>query len=134
MVPMVGRCAEGIGIDSVMIGSVVQTSTGGVFAMVGSVTQLDGLSQGMEGGRFSFRPEPSVGALGEPPSGAPMLLIHVTTPTSVTLSWAAGVVGFVLQESESLVHGAWRDLPSGGLNPVSLAVTSSPRFYRLIRR
>jgi len=61
----------------------------------------------------------------------PVLTIAPTAPGSVALTWAPATQGFVLQIANEL--GAWTNSPSGGTNPVTVAVSSGTAFFRLGR-
>lgn len=121
--------AQNYAIDWFTIDGGGGTSTNGGFAATGTIGQSDaaklsGGSFGIQGGFWSI-----IAAIQTP--GAPMLSI-VRSGASVTVSWDAGVTGFVLEEAASLsTPTAWQ--PVAGAPNNSITVTPSPgnRFYRL---
>jgi hypothetical protein len=80
------------------------TSTGGVFAVTGSIGQPDANSQPMTGGDFSLTGGfSSVFALQTP--GAPLLSVE-RQGGAVRIFWPLSATGFVLDQSPT-VTGAW---------------------------
>jgi hypothetical protein len=53
--------------------------------------------------------------------------------SQVTVSWTPPTSGFALQESLNLSPVVWSNSPSGQTNPVTLPVTGSTKFVRLIK-
>ena len=112
------------------------TSTGGVYALEGTVGQPDG-SEAMQGG--SFEVQGGFWALVQlvQTPGAPLLRIANISSVSVTLAWpVAGAEGFQLQRSGSLVDPDWTTV-SGTPSVVGdeYQLTTGPviatRYYRL---
>jgi hypothetical protein len=64
---------------------------------------------------------------------APTLAIRASGPGEVTVSWAPGTAGFVLQEKAALATGDWAPSASGAANPVVLPIARPTTFYRLIK-
>jgi len=106
------------------------TSTGGVFAVSGTIGQPDA-GPTMTNGQFSvtggFWALPQVVQT----EGAPTLTVTPASPGFATLSWAPATPGFVLQETVSLVPANWTNSPSGATNPVTVPATLPTKFYRL---
>ena len=113
------------------------TSTGGVFALQGTVGQPDG-SEAMHGGGYEV--QGGYWALVQlvQTEGAPTLRIANISSVSVTLAWpVAGADGFQLQHSGSLVDPDWTTV-SGTMPSVvgdEYQLTTGPlvatRYYRL---
>ena len=83
------------------------TSTGGIFALEGTIGQPDG-SEAMQGGDFQL--QGGFWSLVElvQTDGAPRLRIANISSVAVTLAWpVAGAEGFQLQRSGSLVAPDW---------------------------
>ena len=113
------------------------TSTGGVFAISGTIGQPDANSQPMLGGNFSL-----VGgfwslfAMQTP--GVPLLTIGLTTTNSAVVSWPSPSTGFTLQQNADLNTANWVAAPQtvtdDGTN--KFIVVNPPagnRFYRLFK-
>jgi hypothetical protein len=66
---------------------------------------------------------------------APELSVVPAAPGLATISWAPTTSsGFVLQYTDTLNHANWINTPSGAGNPVTIPVTNTSRFYRLLQR
>ena len=106
------------------------TSTGGVYALTGTIGQSDA-SGSMTNGPYSvtggFWVLPSVIQA----SGSPLLSIVAAGPGQATISWSPNTPGFLLQETLSLSPANWTNSPSGATNPVIIPATPPARFYRL---
>jgi hypothetical protein len=102
------------------------TSTGGVYAVSGTIGQPD--AGAMSGGNFTlqggFWPGVIVPSTGE----APTLFIQ-WSGDSVILSWSPATPGFELEATADLAGAVWTAAPAG--NPVTIPITSPARFYRL---
>ena len=114
------------------------TSTGGVFAVNGTIGQPDGSTQPLAGGNFSLSAGFwSVFAVQTP--GAPRLTITLNPQLStVTVSWPSPSPGFVLQHNADLNTTNWMAashlVGDDGTN--RLIIVSPPvgsRFYRLFK-
>ena len=59
-------------------------------------------------------------------------LVATVSGGNLTISWPAGLTGYILQESASLTAPAWS--PVGGVvnNSVSVPIQTGNRFYRLM--
>ncbi len=101
-------------------------STGGVYALSGTIGQpdagtLSGGSYTLEGGFWPGIVVPST-------TGAPTLSIQ-HSGASVVVSWSPATPGFALEETLSLSTPLWSPSPAG--NPVSIPVAGAAKFYRL---
>jgi len=108
------------------------TSTGGVYAVSGTIGQPDAGST-MTNGQYAV-----TGGFWALPQavqteGAPTLTIAPATPGNVTISWTPPSTNWLLQESMSLSPPAWTNSPSASTNPVVVPATSPTKFYRLSR-
>jgi hypothetical protein len=106
------------------------TSTGGVFAVSGTIGQPDAGGP-MTGGNFSLTGGFWALPIAVPTLGAPTLQIVRGAPGLATISWSPATPGFVLQQSDGLTAPNWSDSPSGAANPVTVPATLPPKFYRL---
>ena len=106
------------------------TSTGGVFAVSGTIGQPDAggpLTSGNYSLTGGFWALPT--AVQTP--GMPTLTIAPASPGFARVSWVPNTPGFVLQESTSLSPPNWSDSPSSASNPVLVPATLPAKFYRL---
>jgi hypothetical protein len=107
------------------------TSTGGVYAVSGTIGQADA-GPTMTNGQYAVTG--GFWALPQPVQtpGAPSLSIAANPPGFVTISWTPDTdTNWVLQETLSLSPTNWIDSTSGTNNPTMVAVTNAARFYRL---
>jgi len=123
--------AQNYGIDWFSIDGGGGTSTGGVYAVSGTIGQpdagvLSGGNYAIEGGFWGI-----IVAVQTP--GAPTLAIVRAGIGQVTISWSPATQGFVLQESASLSPANWTDSPSGAANPITAPAGPGNKFYRLIK-
>ena len=106
------------------------TSTGGVYAVSGTIGQPDAggpLTNGQYSVTGGFWVLPT--AVQTP--GAPLLSIAATVPGQVRISWAPSTPGFTLQSTDSLSPTNWVVAPSGTNNPALVPTSAAARFYRL---
>jgi hypothetical protein len=121
--------AQSFSIDWFTIDGGGGTSVGGAFVLSGSIGQPDAgaLSGGvfvLEGGYWSGVMENSA-----------IPTLHIALSNGMILiSRGPNTPGFVLQQSDSLSSPVWGDAPSANANPVSITLSGTARFYRLIRR
>jgi len=108
------------------------TSTGGVYAVSGTIGQPDAGAP-MTGGNYSLTGGFWALPVAIPVGGAPTLNIVPTTPGLARISWDPATPGFVLQHSDSLTTPNWSDAPSGAANPATVPATLPSKFYRLRR-
>lgn len=129
--------AQSFSIDWFTIDGGGGTSTGGVFAVSGTLGQPDANPQPMTGGNFSL-----VGgfwslfAVQTP--GAPFLTIRLTTTNTAVVSWPSPSTGFTLQQNADLRTPVWLGAPQtvndNGTN--RFIIVNPPtgiRFYRLFK-
>ena len=108
------------------------TSTGGVYAVSGTIGQADA-GGAMTNGQYSV-----VGGFWVLPTAvqttnAPTLAIVPATPGNATISWTPNAPGFVLQETWVLSPANWTNSVSGATNPVTIPAMLPTKFYRLIK-
>jgi hypothetical protein len=106
------------------------TSTGGVFAVSGTIGQPDA-SGPMTGGNFSLTGGFWALPIAVPTLGAPTLQIVRGAAGFGTISWSPSTPGFILQLSDNLTTPNWSDAPSGAANPATVPATLPTKFYRL---
>ena len=108
------------------------TSTGGVFAVSGTIGQ-PAAGGPMTNGQYSvtggFWALPT--AVQTP--GAPTLTIVPAAPGQATISWTPNTPGFVLQETAVLSPANWTNSLSGATNPITVPATLPTKFYRLFK-
>jgi hypothetical protein len=106
------------------------TSTGGVYAVSGTIGQPDAgttLTNGQYSVTGGFWALPQ--AVQTP--GAPLLSIVAAGPGQAQISWEPDTPGFVLQETLSLAPTNWVNSASGTNNPVIVPATLPAKFFRL---
>jgi len=108
------------------------TSTGGVYAVSGTIGQPDA------GGPMTNGPYSLVGGFWALPMlvqtpGAPTLHITNAAPGFATIWWSPPTPGFMLQSTDSLSPTNWLNAPSGTNNPATFPATLPARFYRLFK-
>jgi hypothetical protein len=106
------------------------TSTGGVYAVSGTIGQPDAGGP-MTGGNFSLTGGFWALPIAVPTPGTPTLQIVRGAPGLATISWNPATPGFVLQMSDNLATPNWSDAPSGAANPVTVPAALPSKFYRL---
>ena len=113
------------------------TSTGGVFAVSGTLGQPDADAQPMAGGNFSLVGRFwSLFAVQMP--GAPLLSIRLTITNTALVSWPSPSVAFILQQNINLNTTNWTTAPqSVSDNGTDKFIIVNPptgnRFYRLFK-
>ena len=108
------------------------TSTGGVYAVSGTIGQADAGGP-MTNGQYSVTGGFWVLPIAVQVPGAPTLVIARAAPGLATISWTPNTAGFVLQETLSLSPTNWINSPSGATNPVVVPATWPTKFYRLFK-
>ena len=108
------------------------TSTGGVYAVSGTIGQPDAGGP-MNGGQFTLTGGYWALPTAVQSSNAPTLLIGPVAPGFATISWTPATPGFVLQSSPTLTPPAWTAAPSGATNPITVPATLPTKFYRLFK-
>jgi hypothetical protein len=122
--------AQSYSIDGFTVAGGGGTSTGGVYAVSGTLGQHDAGGP-MTNGQYSL-----TGGFWALPSavqtpGAPVLTVIPFGPGQARISWVPNTPGFVLQETLSLAPSNWVNSASGALNPVTVPATLPTKFYRL---
>jgi hypothetical protein len=108
------------------------TSTGGVYAVSGSIGQHDAggpLTNGQYSVTGGFWALPV--AVQTP--GAPTLHVTNAAPGFATIWWVPPTPGFTLQFTDSLSPASWSTAPSTTNNPATVPATTPARFYRLVK-
>ena len=112
------------------------TSTGGVYAISGTVGQPD--AGAMSGGNYFLAGGfwGIVSAIQTP--GAPLLTVRFTQTNSVIVSWPSPSSGFSLQQNSDLSTANWNTPPENitdnGTNRfIIVSAPTGNRFYRLFR-
>ena len=108
------------------------TSTGGVYAVSGTVGQQDAGGP-MTNGVYSLTGGYWALPIAVQTTNAPTLAIIPAAPGWATISWTPPTPGFVLQETVSLAPSHWTNSPSGPTNPATVPATLPARFYRLLK-
>jgi hypothetical protein len=106
------------------------TSTGGVYAVSGTIGQPDAggpLTNGQYSVTGGFRALPEAVQV----EGAPTLQITRATPGLAKISWTPATSGWVLQENLNLATTNWANSLSGATNPVVVPATVPGKFFRL---
>lgn len=107
------------------------TSTGGAYAVSGTIGQPDANPVQMSGGSFALDGGFwSIFAVQTP--GAPYLSIMPSGSGQVLISWSPVTPGWVLQQTDSLTN-SWSNAPSMSTNNVTVPTTPPVRFYRLLK-
>jgi len=129
--------AQSYSIDWFTIDGGGGTSTGGVFALSGTIGQPDAGGP-MSGGNFSLTGGFwSLNAVQTP--GAPLLSIVKTTTNTVAVFWPSPSTGYVLQQNTNSVASVnWSNVVTAPIDDgVTKTVIVNPptgnRFYRLFK-
>ena len=131
LIPPLSTClAQGFSIDWHAIDGGGGASTGGVYAVTGTIGQPDA------GGPMTNGPYSLTGGFWVLPTlvqtpGAPTLHITNAAPGWAMIWWTPPTPGFALQSTDSLAPTNWVNAPSGTNNPALVPATLPTRFYRL---
>ena len=106
------------------------TSTGGVYAVSGTIGQADAGGV-MTGGAFSLQGGFWALPIALQTTDAPTLSIMPASPGFAAISWDPSEPGFVLQSSPNLNPPQWADVPNGVTSPVTVPATLPAIYYRL---
>ena len=113
------------------------TSTGGVFAVSGTIGQPDASAQPMTGGSFSLTGG-FWSLFAVQTAGMPLLTIRLTSANAAIVSWPSPSAGFILQQNADLNTTNWLAAPQSvsdnGTN--RFIIVNSPagnHFYRLFK-
>jgi hypothetical protein len=129
--------AQSFSLDWFTIDGGGGTSTGGVFAVSGTLGQPDASPQPMTGGNFSLTGGFwSLIAVQTP--GAPRLTIQLTSANAATVSWPSPSTGFTLQQNTDLNTPNWVAAPqtvtdNGTIRFIMVSPPAGNRFYRLFK-
>ena len=126
---LVGTHAQDFALDWFSIVGGGGTSTGGVYAVSGTIGQPD--AGVMQGGQFALQ-----GGFWSILASGRIVLpsLHITRADGqVIVTWDPLAPGFVLEENTSLSPTGWSPVPGGDTSPVTLSVTTGSRFFRLRR-
>lgn len=105
------------------------TSTGGVYAVTGTIGQPDAGT--LSGGPFTLTGGFWAVAAAVQTPGAPTLYITNAAPGWVAVWWTPPSPEFVLQVTPTLSPPAWTNAPSGSTNPVLIRTVWPISFFRL---
>ncbi len=106
------------------------SSTGGVFAVRGTIGQPDAGGP-MTGGSFAVTGGFWALPVAVQTPGAPTLSIVRVNASQARISWTPATPGYVLQETTTLAPPNWVNSPSGAANPVTVPPGPNAKFYRL---
>jgi hypothetical protein len=124
--------AQNYSIDWHKVGGGGGTSTGGVYAVSGTIGQPE--AGAMTGGNYSLTGGFwSLMAVQTP--GAPLLTI-TASGTNVVISWPSPSSGFGLQENPDLNPANWSAVPAtnsdnGTVRSITVTAVPGNRYYRL---
>lgn len=113
------------------------TSTGGVYALSGTIGQPDANAVPLTGGPYSLAGGFwSLFAVSAP--GGPPLSIRLTLTNAAVISWSSTVVGFALHQNSDLNTTNWVPAPEAVIDDgTNRSIIVSPptgrRFYRLFK-
>lgn len=129
--------AQSYSIDWSTIDGGGGTSTGGVYAVSGTIGQADA-GPTMTGGGFSLTGGFWSWLSVVPTPGAPTLVIALTSTNTAMVSWPSPSTGWTLQQStNSLVSVNWSNTPAPADNgTIRYLIVNPPtgnRFYRLFK-
>lgn len=108
------------------------TSSGGVFAVSGTIGQHDAGGP-TTNGQYSVTGGFWALPIAVQVAGAPTLAIVPAAPGQAAISWVPATPGFVLQETWVLSPANWTNSPSGATNPAVVPATVVRKFYRLFK-
>ena len=108
------------------------TSTGGVYAVSGTIGQPDA-GPAMTNGQYSVTGGFWVLPVAVQVTNAPTLTIIPAGAGQAKVSWLPSTPGFVLQESVSVSPPNWINSPSGATNSIVVPTTLPAKFYRLFK-
>lgn len=122
--------AQSYSVDWFTIDGGGGTSTGGVYAVSGTIGQPD--AGAASGGSYSLVGGFWGAAIAVQQAGAPTLFI-TASGTNVTVSWLPNTPGFVLQQAGALAPPpiAWTNAPAGFTNGATIPASMPTRYFRL---
>jgi hypothetical protein len=129
---MLAANSQTYSIDRSTINGGGGTSTGGVYAVCGTIGQPDA-SNAMTNASYSVTGGFWVLPQAVQVENAPTLLIANAGTGLAQISWSPASTNWVLQERVSLTAGSWTNSPSSMTNPVVVPATLPKKFYRLFK-
>jgi hypothetical protein len=106
------------------------TSTGGIYAVSGTIGQPDAGGP-LTNGQYSVTGGFWALPIAVQTTNAPTLQIVPAAPGFAAVSWTPPTPGFTLQASASLSPASW--VNAGTNNPVTVPAAGPARFYRLLK-
>lgn len=122
--------AQNYSIDWFKIAGGGGTSTGGLYAVSGTIGQPDAGGP-LTGGGYSLTGGFWALPFAVQSPDAPLLTIVPFGAGQARISWTPNTPGFVLQENTNLNTTNWVNSPSGAGNPVTVPATLPIKSYRL---
>lgn len=124
--------AQSYSIDWSKVAGGGGTSTGGVYAVSGTIGQPEA-SGPLTNGQFAVTGGFWALPVAIQTPEAPVLSITAAAPGQVRISWTPPTPGFTLQATDSLAPTNWGAAPSGTNNPAMVPASAAARFYRLMK-
>lgn len=124
--------AQSYKIDAFTIAGGGGTSTGGVYAVSGTIGQHDAGAM-MTNGLYSVAGGFWGAVFPVQQAGAPALFVVNLQNGSVKVLWLPNTPGFVLQEAAALnpLPVVWANAPGAYTNGASIPAAAAPRYFRL---
>ena len=124
--------AQNYSVDWFTIDGGGGTSTGGVYAVSGTIGQPD--AGAVSGGSYSLAGGFWGAVIPVQQAGAPTLFI-TASGTNVIVSWLPNTPGFVLQQVSALapLPIAWTNAPAAYTNGATIPAAMQTRYFRLIK-
>ena len=122
--------AQSYGLDWFTIDGGGGTSTGGVYAVSGTIGQPD--AGAASGGSYALAGGFWGAVIPVQQAGAPTLFI-TPSGTNIIVSWLPNTPGFVLQQAVALAPPpiAWTNAPAGFTNGATIPALMPTRYFRL---
>jgi hypothetical protein len=121
--------AQSFSIDWFTIDGGGGTSSGGNFAVTGTIGQPD--TGTLTGGAYTLRGGFWGAFVPVQVDGVPLLVIEAGAPGSVTVRWDPDTPGYVLEYTDDLGSGQWTEAAFPATNPVTILTSPEIRFFRL---
>jgi len=123
--------AQSYSIDWFTIDGGGGTSSGGNFAVTGTIGQPDAGTR--KGGGFMLSGGFWGALIPVQETGAPFLFIQPGVAGNASISWSPATPGYVLQYNDNLATTNWLNANTGATNPVSIPTVPSIRYFRLYK-
>ena len=120
--------AQQYSIDWYTISGGGGTSTGGSYALSGTIGQATAADWTGANGKFALT---GFWAIQRP--GAPALTVNPASVGQITISWVPNMPGWILQESPSLSSPTWTNSASGATNPATVPTAGGQKYFRLYK-